>query len=155
MHVQTLQFNWLSIFIIPRKNRLPSRTKKTRISIQRVVATHEIPFSQLQCAIAAGGELQTRSEAHEAKTVLTISCSEKDHNRANMSGAFQKAGIYPLNPKAVLDEVPLKEIEMGRLEAIQTEPTTSMTPADHTRPASRRPPPCCPAPCHLPHPPSW
>ena len=33
-----------------------------------------------------------------------------------MSGAFQKAGIYPLNPKAVLDEVPLKEIEMGRLE---------------------------------------
>jgi hypothetical protein len=33
---------------------------------------HKIPFSQLQRAIAAGGELQTRSEAHEAEMVLTI-----------------------------------------------------------------------------------
>ena len=33
---------------------------------------HEIPFSQLQRAIAVGGELQTRSEAHEADMVLTI-----------------------------------------------------------------------------------
>ena len=32
---------------------------------------HRIPFSQLQRAIAAGGELQTRSEAHEAEMVLT------------------------------------------------------------------------------------
>ena len=30
-------------------------------------------------------------------------------------GAFRKTGIYPFNPKAVLDEVPLKEIEKGRL----------------------------------------
>ena len=34
-------------------------------------------------------------------------------------GAFRKAGIYPFNPKAVLDEIPLKEIEKGRL----TEPS--------------------------------
>ena len=33
---------------------------------------HKIPFSQLQRAIAAGGELQTRSEAHEAEMRLTI-----------------------------------------------------------------------------------
>lgn len=33
---------------------------------------HNIPFSQLQRAIAAGGELQTLSEAHEAEMVLTI-----------------------------------------------------------------------------------
>ena len=34
-------------------------------------------------------------------------------------GAFRKAGIYPFNPKAVLDEIPLEEIEKGRL----TEPS--------------------------------
>ena len=34
-------------------------------------------------------------------------------------GAFRKAGIYPFNPKAVLDEIPLKEIEKERL----TEPS--------------------------------
>ena len=51
-------------------------------------------------------------------------------------GAFRKAGIYPFNPKALPDEVPFKEIEMGKLEeAAQTEPTTGMMPADHTRPA--------------------
>ena len=62
-------------------------------------------------------------------------------------GAFRKAGIYPFNPKAVLDEVPFKEIEMGRLEeATQTEPTTGMMPADHTRPALPRPPPPLPGP---------
>ena len=33
---------------------------------------HKISFSQLQRAIAAGEELQTRSEAHEADMVLTI-----------------------------------------------------------------------------------
>ena len=33
---------------------------------------HRIPFSQLQRAIAAGGELQTRSKAHEAEMVLTV-----------------------------------------------------------------------------------
>ena len=33
---------------------------------------HKIQFSRLQRAIAAGGELQTRSEAREAEMVLTI-----------------------------------------------------------------------------------
>ena len=33
---------------------------------------HRVPFSLLQCTIAAGGELKTRSEAHEAEMVLTI-----------------------------------------------------------------------------------
>ena len=33
---------------------------------------HSISYSQLRRAIAAGGELQTRSEAHEAEMVLTI-----------------------------------------------------------------------------------
>ena len=30
-------------------------------------------------------------------------------------GAFRKAGIYPFHPKAVLDEIPLKEVKMDRL----------------------------------------
>ena len=34
---------------------------------------HRVPFSLLQCTIAAGRELKTRSEAHEAEMVLTIS----------------------------------------------------------------------------------
>ena len=33
---------------------------------------HRVPFSSLQYTIAAGGELKTRSEAHEAEMVLTI-----------------------------------------------------------------------------------
>ena len=36
-------------------------------------------------------------------------------------GSFCKTGIYPFNPKTVLDKVPLKEIEKGRL--ILAEPT--------------------------------
>ena len=64
--------NTITIELHPRKNRSPSRVKKTGISIRRVAAMHEIPFSQLQRAIAAGGELQKRSEAHEADMVLTI-----------------------------------------------------------------------------------
>ena len=57
----------------PRKNRSPSQTKKIGISIRRVAAMHRVPFSLLQCTIAAGGELKTRSEAHEVEMALTIS----------------------------------------------------------------------------------
>ena len=49
------------------------RIKKPRISARRVAAMHMISFSQLQRSIVAGGELQTRSEAHRAEMVLTIS----------------------------------------------------------------------------------
>ena len=37
-----------------------------------VVVMHKISFSQLQRVITTDGELQTRSEAHEAETALTI-----------------------------------------------------------------------------------
>ena len=57
----------------PRKNRSPSQIKKIGISIRRVAAMHRVLFSLLQCTIAAGRELKTRSEAHEAEMVLTIS----------------------------------------------------------------------------------
>ena len=43
-----------------------------------------------------------------------------------------KAGVYPFNPKAVLDEIPLKEIEKGRL----TEPPPA---ADSTTPKQKGP----------------
>ena len=62
----------ITIELHPRKNRSPSRIKKTGISIRRVAAMHSISYSQLQRTIAAGGELHTRSEAHEAEMVLTI-----------------------------------------------------------------------------------
>ena len=58
--------NTITTVLYPRKNCSPSRVKHTVISIWRVTAMHKIPFPQLQRAIAAGGELQTRSEAHEA-----------------------------------------------------------------------------------------
>ena len=65
--------NTTTTVLYPRNNwRSPNRIKKTGISIRRVAAMHKIPFSQLQRAIAAGGELQTRSEAHEAEMRLTI-----------------------------------------------------------------------------------
>ena len=65
--------NTTTTVLYPRNNgRSPSRIKKTGISIRRVAAMHTIPFSQLQRAIAAGGELQTRSEAHEAEMRFTI-----------------------------------------------------------------------------------
>ena len=51
---------------------LSKPNQEIRISIRRVAAMHKIPFSQLQRAIDAGGELQTRSEAHEAEMVLKI-----------------------------------------------------------------------------------
>ena len=44
------------------------------------------------------------------------SCPEKDHTKWTFPGAFRKADIYPLNSKAVLDEIPLKGIEKGRLK---------------------------------------
>ena len=56
-------------------------------------------------------------------------------------GAFRKTGIYPFNPKAVLDEIPLKEIEKGRL----TEPSdgdTTSTPKQKRK---------APAPIDTPH----
>ena len=49
-------------------------------------------------------------------------------------GAFHKTGIYPFNPKAVLDEVPLKEIEKGRLTP--AEPTGNSSPATGIIPAN-------------------
>ena len=58
--------NTTTTVLYPRKNRSPSRIKKTGISIRRVAAMHEISFSQLKRAIATGRQLQTRSEAHEA-----------------------------------------------------------------------------------------
>ena len=64
--------NTITTVLYPRKNRSPSRIKKTGISIRRVAAIHKISFSQLQHAIAAGGEHPTRSEAHEAEMVLAI-----------------------------------------------------------------------------------
>ena len=64
--------NTTTTVLYPRKNRSPSRIKKTGISIRRVAEMHKIPFSQLQRAIVAGGKLRTRSEAHEAEMVLTI-----------------------------------------------------------------------------------
>ena len=64
--------NTITIEPHPRKNRSPSRIKKTGISIRRVAAMHSISYSQLRHTIAAGGELQTRSEAHEAEMTLTI-----------------------------------------------------------------------------------
>ena len=45
-------------------------------------------------------------------------------------GAFRKTGIYPFNPKALLDEVTLKEIEKGRLmpaENSSSSPATTPT----------------------------
>ena len=64
--------NIITTVVYPRKNRSPSRVKKTGISIRRVATMHKIPFSQLQRAIVAGGELQTRTEAREADIVLPI-----------------------------------------------------------------------------------
>ena len=64
--------NTITIEPHPRKNCSPSRIKKIGISIRRVAAMHSISYSQLRHTIAAGGELQTRSEAHEAEMVLTI-----------------------------------------------------------------------------------
>ena len=49
-------------------------------------------------------------------------------------GAFRKAGVYPFNPKAVLDEIPLKEIEKGRLT--EPPPAADSTPATHSTPAA-------------------
>ena len=46
--------------------------------------------------------------------------------------AFRKAGVYPFNPKAVLDEIPLKEIEKGRL----TDPPLAPA-ADSTTPKQK------------------
>ena len=62
----------ITIELHPRRNRSPSRIKQTGISIRRVAAMHSISYAQLRRAIAAGGELQSRSEAHEAEMVLTI-----------------------------------------------------------------------------------
>ena len=64
--------NRLTTVLCPCKNCSPSRVKQTEIPIWRVAAMHKIPFSRLQRAIAAGGELQTHSEAHEADEVLTL-----------------------------------------------------------------------------------
>ena len=54
--------NTITTVLYPRDNRSPSRTNKSGSSIRRVAAMHKIPFPQLQRAIVAGGELQTRSE---------------------------------------------------------------------------------------------
>ena len=54
--------NIIIIELHPRKNRSPGRIEKIGISIRQVAAMHSIPYSQLQRTIAAGGELQARSE---------------------------------------------------------------------------------------------
>ena len=64
--------NTTTTVLYPRKNRSPSRIKKTGVSIRRVAAMHKILFSQLQRAITTGGQLQTRTKALEAEMVLTI-----------------------------------------------------------------------------------
>jgi hypothetical protein len=45
-------------------------------SIRRVANMHEIVYSFLQRAIAAGGETKARSEAHENDMTLTITEEE-------------------------------------------------------------------------------
>ena len=68
-------------------------------------------------------------------------------------GASREAGIYAFNPKAVLDEVPLKDIEKGRLgptEVLVAEPTTGMKPAA----VISGPPPCRLPPSPSPPPPT-
>ena len=69
--------------LYPRKNRSPSRIKKTEVSIRRVVAMHKILFSQFQRAITTSGQLQTCSEALEAEIVLTILKKQLWRNRAS------------------------------------------------------------------------
>ena len=83
MRVQILHFNWQLIFILPTatppppyfilQEPLTKRIKKTGISIRRAAAMHKVSFSRLQRAITTGGELQTRSEAHEAEMAFTVS----------------------------------------------------------------------------------
>ena len=58
-------------------------------------------------------------------------------------GAFCKTGIYPFNPKAVLDEVPLKEIEKNRL--------TPAVPATTPSPKQKARNPAEPRPVNTPH----
>ena len=61
---------------------------------------HKIPFPQFKHAIlATGGELQTRSEAHEAQMVLTVGCLEKDHGSENVGVLSEKQGSIPSIPK--------------------------------------------------------
>ena len=62
-------------------------------------------------------------------------------------GAFRKAGIYPFNPKAVLDEIPLKEVEKGRL----TEPSDGDLAADTTFQVAPKQKQKAPAPIDTPH----
>ena len=64
--------NTVTTILHPCKNCSPSQIKKIGISIRRVVAIHRVPFSSLQCTIAAGRELKTRSESHEVEMVLII-----------------------------------------------------------------------------------
>ena len=59
-------------YCIPARTAHQAEPRKTGFLFGEVAEMHRIPFSQLQRAIAAGGELQTRSEAHEAEMVLTI-----------------------------------------------------------------------------------
>ena len=58
--------NTITTILYPRKDGSQSRTKKTGITIRRFTAIHNIPLSQLQRAIAAGGELAIQSKVEIA-----------------------------------------------------------------------------------------
>jgi len=58
--------------LYPAKDRAPGKVVQLGISFRRVATMHQIPFSALQRAIAAGGEIKTRSEAHASHMILII-----------------------------------------------------------------------------------
>jgi len=54
------------------KDGVPGKVARPGISIQRVATMHQIPSLALQRAIAVGGEIKTRSEAHASDMIFTI-----------------------------------------------------------------------------------
>ena len=65
---------------VPRFNRCKDvkgeKVENYGYSIRRLANMHEIAYSLLQRAIAAGGETKARSEAHENDMTLTITEEE-------------------------------------------------------------------------------
>ena len=58
--------------VYTRAGAPPHKITTYGYSIRRVAAMHQIAYSLLQRAVAAGGEIKTHSEAHEAQMVLTL-----------------------------------------------------------------------------------
>lgn len=58
--------------LYPAKDGVPRKVVRPGISLRRVATMHQVPFSALQRAVAAGGEIKTRSEAHAGDMIFTI-----------------------------------------------------------------------------------